>query len=79
MWKVSWLYEKVHNFWVVPLYYYTVFIFLVPAPSVLNTPSHQTLMHTDMTKTRNGLGKRTSKRTGKNLPEKRFLAIKFTV
>ena len=21
MWKVSWLYEKVHNFFVVPLYY----------------------------------------------------------
>ena len=22
MWKVSWFYEKVHNFLVVPLYYY---------------------------------------------------------
>ena len=24
MWKVSRLYEKVHNFWVVPLYYNTL-------------------------------------------------------
>ena len=26
MWKVSWLYEKVHNFLVVPLYYMCQFI-----------------------------------------------------
>ena len=29
----------------------------------------------DMTKTRNGLGKRTHKRTGKNSPENVFFAI----
>ena len=33
----------------------------------------------DMTKTRNGLGKRASKRTGKNLPENVFWSQKFIV
>ena len=29
MWKVSWLYEKVHDFLVVPLYYLRVSSFFV--------------------------------------------------
>ena len=29
MWKVSWLYEKVHDFLAVPLYYYGISYHLV--------------------------------------------------
>ena len=36
MWKVSWLYEKVHNFLVVPLYY-----LLKPARSSLSGTESQ--------------------------------------
>ena len=41
MWKVSWLYEKVHKFLVVPLYYMQCFIKLLKVPPTLTILYHK--------------------------------------
>ena len=38
MWKISWLYEKVHNFLVVPLYYIAQSFFKGASMETLKPP-----------------------------------------